>query len=730
MRTSTTTTQKHENVAPLPIYPFLFNPYYHPTIYSRYIPLSYDESTRLIPISQLPYPLLVPTQLPHGSTHIPSVKNPMRVKTNIPPINQIDIQKYDQPEEKPVQENTTENLLNQNHSEDFNYAVPIVIYHKEPINIDQEKYEESEKQNPKMDQFQNPMTTELTQINKSQEIQQPLSSTTVIELDVFTPPDEIHSSKTYNMTSTQFPITVSEIFNLPDILRNSVTQLPQKTKYNLSSDEFSKITQFYSSTKERPETKIETESVTNKNNKSEKTSIFENQTQLNQPQKDLPYLKSSNNIDKTILESSIKFEENPTEITKTTSNSEAFITLSTSQQPVITLPSSSLCENNDCQTSKSLPITTPDIDTTLPANSYNSSAQIKSVYSTKDNNEYDNQLNLIKSTTHRFPTSTGNSEIMAFPYSTSKSSTITSLSSMSSPETSTLFKPSNAIKHFNKNNEIQSTSLLYTTLLSTLQPLNNKNIITSPMLTETITEETSSTSSIPPVTIHYDDYTTNIKNNTNIPIHYDKSTTSSSSSIIISRSSFPQPEKTFQNNLPSDVNNFSKSYLDGFFLTGKTNMHKDDNTNHNFLVTTVGTRSNSLKPIATTITPRNSIQRKLPLVTISSNLKNRKSTNDQDRVISKPKPLQTYNDSELWYNHMHTQKTNKKELSEEQIDFLLKKIIKLLKPEIEKQIITKESISRLVVPKLGDQEKLIQIILPLVRDAAKNIENEERKKKQ
>jgi len=73
---------------------------------------------------------------------------------------------------------------------------------------------------------------------------------------------------------------------------------------------------------------------------------------------------------------------------------------------------------------------------------------------------------------------------------------------------------------------------------------------------------------------------------------------------------------------------------------------------------------------------------------------------------------------------VYTQQPVKKELNEEQLDFLLKKLIKLLKPEIEKQTLTEESVARFVTPKLGDRDKLIYIILPWVKEAAIRIENE------
>jgi len=748
MRTSTTNTQKYENIAPFPIYPFFFNPYYQPTIYSSYIPLSYDESTRLIPVSQLSYPLLLPTQLPHESTHIPSINKPAHVQTYVTPINQIEIRKYDKPDEIPTREYTTEKPLSQNHSEDeFDHTLPTLFHQEKPVNADQKKYRESESQGPKndrklldnMNQFQNPITTEFKQIDESRDVQQPLLSTTVIKLGAFAPSQEVTSSKTHKMTSTATPMTISEMSNLPSTFRNSVSQLPWNTKYNLSSNEFGETTRIYSQstitqgtplsfTSELPDTTIETELTTSKTNESEKSSIVDDENQLNEPGENLPDLKSSNNINTTILISSTKIVENLTEIPKAINYPETIITSSTSLQPTTTLLSIPLSENNNYLTSKSSSVMTPGTYTTLHANSYDSSVQIKSVYSTIANNdEYGNQSNLINSSSRQFSISTSNSETTTIPYATSKSSTIRSQSSTSSPEVFTLFNQSNSIKVLNMNNENQSTSLLSTILLSSLQPLNSKNSTTFSTLTEAITKKTPLTSTTPSFTINYDNFTTNInkyKHNTDTPT-YEKSTISPLTTKLSNRNNFPRPEKNFQNNILSDVNNFSKNYLDGFQSTERTNMHKKDKI-HSPVITT-GTRKSSLKSIVTPITPLNSIQRKLPHVAVSNNFKQRKSTNiDQDRITPKPKNFLTYKDSELWYNHMHTQNPYKKELSEEQIDFLLKKIIKLLKPEIEKQILTKESISRIVVPKLGDQEKLIQIIIPLVKDAAKSIENEER----
>lgn len=823
----------------MPTYPFLFNPYYHPTIYSSYIPLPYDESNRLIPISQLPYPLIFPTQFPHGSTHIPKIKNPVHVQTYIPPINQIKIQTNDKSEEILLQENTTENLLNQNnYSDDFDHT-PLTEFHREePVNIDEKKYRISKNQDPKRnqilhentDQFSYTMTMEPNRLNESQEIQQPLLSITVIESDTLTSSsNKINYSKEYNTTST--PISTSEIYNLPNIFKNSVSLIPSNTKYNLSPNESSKTTQFYSqstttrvsllsSTKDETETTTKTQSITNKNNDFEKTSIIKDGNQLNVLQEDLPQLKSSNDKDTTILKSSTEIVNNPMEITKTTNNPEKLIALLfASPYSTTTVPSTHLWETNDYQTSKSSSVTIPDI-VTLNANySYGGSFQTKSAYSTKLNNEYVNQSNLISPSTSQFPMSISHLETTTFPTTHSKSSTITlplspevytsykskpsnsikdfnetneihstsslntilqplstisslsstlfpevltsfkskpsnsikdfnetneiqsssslnttlqplhtvtSLSSTSSPEVLTSFKstPSNSIKDFNKNNEIQSTTLIYTTLFSTQQPLNSKDTIISSTFTETPTEKSPSTSENP--SINYDNYTKNIKRNTNIPTHYDESTTLISISDFVNHNNFLQLEKNVQNNLPPDINNSSRSYLDGLLLTQKSIKRSDDKTNNNFPVSAIKTNRIPLKSTVTPITPYNRIQRKLPLVTVSNNLKHRKTINDRNQLNPKAKsPSQTYRDSELWYNHMYTQIPYKKELSEGQINFLLKKIIKLLKPEIEKQIVTKDSISRVIVPKLGDQEKLIQIILPIVRDAAKSIKNEE-----
>lgn len=863
MSTSTTPVRRHGHIAPVPIYPLHFNPFYHPTICSSYIPLSYGTTTRLIPISEGPYSqVLLNNQLSHEPTHIssamsstslnhfPKMKKPVHVYTHIPPNNQGEIQKYEngietfeKSEEIPTD---VKKISNQNHSNGFDYNLPIV----NPVNNNHEKYEENEKPdlprdgkilNDNMNNYSNIMTTEPIQTNQSLEAQHQLSSTTLIKLDTSTPTDSINFPEIYK---TSIPTTKSEILYSPEIFSNSVSQLPLGTNYPSSDELLTKRTQFISqlsslqeshflSTNKHPGTTIDTKLVITKNDVPEKTSSTDDKNQLNEPRNAQPHLQTLNVKDTIkILESSTQSKVKSAEITETTLNPETMF--STSQHLTTALFSTSRCENNDCSSISSHE-TIPSIKATFQADSFNKSVKAKSVLSTTINNEYNNRSDFIISSIHPLPTATTTSELLKIPYENPKLPIIVPSSSSSSPEIFTLL--SNSILNFDKNNEIQSTNSLNTSLFPELQHSNSNTIMTS-MLIENKTEQT------PIITINYDNYTTNSKQNTNNPTYNGKTITISSTStatpilsnvtqkiihnaVRTSRNNFTLgtniSSKSYQNqehlitekvnmytinktnnnvpsiltetiteltpsitmsydnyskdieqntnillyndkptillsttatsiqsvstqntitqnnvetvktNLPYDTNT-SNSYPSQIYsTTEKTTIYSENKTIDNFPHTTKEKTRNSLRSIVTSIKPRNNIQKKPQLIGVSNDLKYRKSSDNRDRYMAKTETPKTYKNAELWYNDMYTQSPYKKELNEKQIDYLLKKIIKLLKPEIEKQIVTNENTSKLVTPKLGDQEKIVNIILPeniilpmYFTDAAKNIKNEER----
>lgn len=850
MSTSTTPILRNGNIAPLPIYPILFNPYYHPTIYSSYIPLSYG--TRLIPVSEVPYPqqVFLNNKSLHKTTHTPEIttsnslnnyskiKKPVNVHSYFPPNNQDNIQKYENPIQNipeliPI--DSKKIIFGQNHSDNFDNTQPIEVHNEENENPDLAR---DKKLLNDADNFPNLIKIVPIQTNELQKPQHQLSSTTFTESS--TPIYNINLS-TINKTST--PITKSDILNSPDIFGNSVSQNPFDTNIDLS-DKLSKRTQFvfkqsslqdshFLSVSELPKTMTDTKLVTTNSNNPENMLTFEDIKQLNEPRNTQPFLQASfvkNSID--ILESSTEPKGVLKEITKTPLNLETM--LSKSQHPTTELIFTSPCTINDDCMLKSPHITIPNIKTTFHTDSLNRSDKIKSLSSTTvERNEYYNQSGSIISSTQPSSISTTVSESMTMPYETLKYSIIEP-TSPPSYESFTLSTSSNLLLTSDKNNDNQSINLLYTSLFPTLKHINS-NITTTSMLIENKTEQS------PANTINNDNYTINIKQNSNIPMYYEKSISSLTSTetsvmtqntiqnaletprnnvpsvINLSYINYPRQEhpiieklnnmyldnktnnnsliltqnkteltpsitKNYNNysnnitqnthfpkyynksiipssttetsiqsvvtqntiiqntieisntNLPSNINASSISYpIQVNFTTEKTNIYLNDNTSNNIPLTTKGMQRSTLKSIMMPIKPDNSIQRKAPLITNSNDMKYKKSSNNRDQYLTKTGIPQTYKNSELWYNDMYTQSPNKKELNEKQIDYLLKKMIKLLKPEIEKQIITKETTSKLVTPKLGDQEKIVNIILPeniilpsYFTDVAKNMENEER----
>ncbi|XP_008184768.2 uncharacterized protein LOC103309887 [Acyrthosiphon pisum] len=758
-RTSTTQINMldDDHIATLSIYPFLVNPFYQPSIYSSYIPLTYDATTHLLPVGQVPYQkdeyhhrFLGPlhTQFPVGYTNVPGIMSPtlinnepeikktMNIPNYIPPSNQEVIQKHDK------ELHTSEQIINQN-KDNFDHTSPIGLDMEDPIKIYQKKYDKIEQPNSKMDRklhdhltaddLPNTLTAEQNQTTGSHEVQDLQPSTFFSVFDTTMPLDTIHFPKTY-LVSTLPPLTISNEPNKSETYRNSVSQVP------LSSDEFSTVTQILlnhstaqeplSNTKQLVTTSVTPYSSTTASEKNQEDT-FEKRSRPDESRNSHRYSNDKYTTD--ILKTSIiNISEISTEMTKTTRNPEVLNALSTlPTTTTTTIFSTPLCENND--TKISTPSSVARAETDIHAKSYN--VPVQKVNGKPDkkfttfSNGQDNINNLIRSSTRPSVISITTSETSTLPYTKISSSSMIFTSSPSQHKYYSSTKSPDVKSSTDKNNKIQSTSLRYTSLLPTiLQPLNIKNITTT-ILVDTKTEKS------PQITYNTNKYIKNIKQNTNTPRHQDGTTISSSTSTIFIPShnvfNTDTPVKTVQNNLPSDITMYSNNYQSQNIPTSteKSNTYKDSNINTYFSTTTKGIKKSTLKPTVAPINQYNSVQRKIPLDIVSGDSKFRKTTYNEDRYITEtPNTSQSIEDSELWYNHMYPQNVLKKKVNEEQIHVLLKKIIKLLKPEIEKQTLTKESVARLVPSRLGDPEKFVYIIYPWIIDEAKNIEHEERAK--
>ncbi|XP_022164342.1 uncharacterized protein LOC111029568 [Myzus persicae] len=746
-----------EHIATLSIYPFLVNPFYQPSFYSSYIPLPYDATTNLIPVGQILHQedeyhhrFLGPlhTRYPIGYTNVPGVmsstllnngpeiKKTTNVQNSIPPDNQEVIQKHDK------ELHSSDQILNQN-QDDFDHTLPIGLNLEDPIKMYQKKDEKIKQLNSKMnrklldhiivDDLPNTITANQNQTTGSPEIRDLQPSTTFVEFDTSMPLDTINFPKTY-LVSPLPPLTISNEPSKSEIYNNSVSQL------SLNSDEFIKVKQIelHRSTTEEPSTLSNTEqlvttvetylsNITSDKNQ-ENTLTSEKRSRPDEPQNSHHYSNDKYTTD-ILKKPIINIEEISIEIAKTTQNAEVFNALSTLPTTTMTTTfSTPLYENNDSKISKSSIV--DRAETNINGKLYQTS--VKKVTNTPDDkltkvsNEQDNIMDLINSSRPPSIISITTSETFTLPYT--KTSSIISQSSPAHSKYYSSTKSPALNCTTNKRNTIEPTSVSYTSLLPTiLQPLNITNNTTS-ILVETKTEQT------PLITLNSNEYINNIKHSTNISRHHDKSTRSSSTPTIRIPSydvfNTGKPIKTVQNNLPSDVTIFSKKYQSQIpTSTEILNTYNDDATNTYFPVTTKGTKRSTLKPTATSINQYNSVQRKTPLDTVSGYSKFSKTTYNQDRYMTETSNTpQSIDDSELWYNHMNPQNALKKDVNEEQIHVLLKKMIKLLKPEIEKQTLTKESVVRLVPPRLGDPEKFVYIIYPWILDEAKNIENEERTK--
>lgn len=729
------------------IYPFLVNPFYQPSIYSKYIPYSYipyDATTHLLPVGQVPYKkdeyhhrFLGPlhTQFPVGYTNVPGIMSPalinnepkikktMNVPNSIPPGNQEVIQKHDK------ELHTSEQILNQS-KDDFDHTSPIGLNLEDPIKIYQKKDDKIEQLNSKMDRklhdhltsddFPNTLIAEQNQTSGSHEVRDLQPSTVFADFDTTMPLDTVNFPKTH-LVSTLPPLTISNEPRKSEIYSNSVSQ------FSLISDEFSTVKQMLLHRSTTPVTPYSATTTSEKNQEDNS----EKRSRPNEPRNSHHYSNDKYTTD-TSKTSIINNSEISTEMDEATRNPEvlnAFLTLPTTTTTTIFSPP--FCENNDTKTSTSSSVARAETDI-LYTKLYDIKVQKMNDKSDKKfttiSNEQDNINNLISSSTRPSVISITTSGTSTLPYTKTSSSIIFTSSPPQSKYYSSTKSPDVKCTT-NNNNKIQSTSLRYTSLLPPfLQPLNIKNITTT-ILVETKTEKS------PQITFDSNKYIKNIKPNTNTPRHHDETTISSSTPTIFIPShnvfNTDTPIKTNQNYLPSDITMYSNNYQSQNIPspTEKSNTYKDGNINTYFPTTTKGTKRRTLKPIAEPINQYNPVQRKIPLDIVSDDSKFRKTTYNRDRYMTEtPNTPQSIEDSELWYNHMYPQNALKKKVNEEQIHVLLKKIIKLLKPEIEKQTLTKESVARLEPSRLGDPEKFVYIIYPWIIDEAKNIEREEQAK--
>lgn len=686
----------------MPVYPVLLSPYYQNNIYSSYIPLAYSTTNHPIPISQISYPQEDDYYHRYLDTIVPLHR---QLHTNIPnstPINNnskikipINVQTYiSQNNLNETLINDMKKSLNQN-IEESDHTLPIVLNNKEPIQNIYKNDEKSIRNKKLLDSLDNTSTSikaEAIELNNSQEVQQSLS-TTGDQLHAYNLTEIIDFHEKNNITSTPMSITTE-----PQIFLDK--------NYRVS-DELITKSPYISSVTGQPNAIIETESLTTSKNIFNQTKLFSKENKESNESGEIHHnLNLLNNINITtestdITKTSIKNEKNSTVLINTTQTPKTLITLS------------------------SLIITSSN-KTTIRVDPYDSSIQMRSAHTILQPNKvnrYDNQSNLISSSTavSSPPSTTMSKTILS--YKTSQSPTFKTTLLQELPEEFISNISTNSNKEPFKNKTIETTiNENNVSLLPSLQLLNDIKTTTS-MLIDTKTEQNTS------IMKNVHKYNTNIKQNTIIPNYYRASPKSSSiNTISVPSQKFIKQEPILRTFLPSNI--FSKSNLNHTVTEEKSNTYEDGNTDHNLSKTTKESRKNSLKSITIPTESHDPIETDYSLVTTPNYLKYRKTTDNQNQYIDKSiQTPQTIKESELWYSSIHKQNIPKKELNDEQINFLLNKLIKLLKPEIEKQTITQESMARFVAPKLGDQEKFVYIILPLIKNAAKNMENGEQTEK-
>lgn len=740
MRTSSSTpaVTKQRTMTPIPhIYPILFNTYVHPPIYTSYIPLHYDEASSLIPMAHLPpYPqeethhrILVPlhAQIPYGYAHVPGTmsSNPINNNSkkkklvnnqpNISPNNKDEVKKYENLDE--VSSDITTDIINQKPS-NFDQSQPIKPHIEETIETEQDKDEESEKQNPtrggklldNIDHLPKSTTTEPNHTSESQEIQH-LPTTDNTELNTETPLNNIHVTETYNLISSPLPrikfksseleipnnidvrISSTTDTNIPDKLNTSTQLDSQPSTTTKSSTEQSKNTFSLDPTSKKNDTKVI--SITVKESRASGTKNFQ-----------VPHVRLTT---ASIFETPSKTEEKSEGLIQTTQNGEILNTLTTSPRSANIQISTPLCNGINCQPSKTPFVTTSTPETILNVNTFDSSVQSKIVSSTiqspRANNENDDRLAPVNLTTLSSPTSTTMLETTTLPYKTS-TDIITSSSQFLKQLTS---RESLNLKVSTKNTSYtQSTASYFTTL----QSLYNEN-------TSVVTLDSTENKIKPPVPVTNPNniFSKNSIQSTSIPRHYDEPTMKySTTTMILPKRNITFEPLTTHSSLPMTTNETitsTKSNSSQIKNTTEKTLFKFQETKFNGnmqipaeIKTVIST---TIKPLTLT-TPN--VQSVFPT---PYNSAPQKSAVDQNQNVPETEPPQTDEDSKLWYNQIN--KPPKTQLNDEEIDIILKKLMKLLKINTNKEPTTRESVVKLIAPKLGDREKLIYVIFPMIRDA-------------
>lgn len=676
-----------------------------------------SATTHLIPVSHVPYSqkeyhhqIFVPlhTQYPYGYSNVPaiisstpinidpSIKFPGYIQTDIPVYNHDKIRKYDK----------SDNVITDDQINDHTQVKPIGLPSEEPVQIHHAKDDSPEELNPLKNEkllnnknyVSNPMTMEINQTN------------TLQDLSLSNEADDSRAS---------MPSDTNEKLQLLSKDKSYLTNDSNATTQLFSKPNTQEL--YFSTTTEHSNTTIETESKKASKNDFKEASIVDNKNQLVELREVQPEheLLNNKNLTTDILEGTKVIEKTLTTQSLEIETSKISTTSSTSLYPTTTQFSTTLCENNDCQISNSSNTTT-SVKTTVQVDLNDNSIQGQSTHSstpvTKINDEYVDQLRSITSLTVSQISNTV-LETTTLPYENSKS---TLVALPLSPLQLTSFQTPNYKMAENTNNATQSIGVLDTSTLPTIKIQKNNDTVIS-------TLAVSKSEPTPLIARNNNDNTNNIEQNANIPLHHDELKVLSPTTTIFTITQSDPIIRTLENNLSTTKITTTDNYRDQISTTTKKlNVHTEDAMNHNFPVITKEPKKNLLKLKTTTVKPHSSIQKLIPLSKIVDDSKQKISLNNQNRFLPKTEPPQTLDDSELWYsNQMNNQNLPKKELNKAQIDFLLKKLVKLLKPEIEKETLTNDSVTRFITPKIGDQDKLIYIIFPWVKDATKNMENEE-----
>lgn len=705
-------------------------------MYTNYVPFPYSPTTHLIPISHVPYPhhsLFIPvhaqlpqyayTQVPNimSSTlisHYPEIKHPANVhQPYVPPSSS----NQGAPEDHDVQ---TQEYLN-----GFEHHVmpPTGIHPDEHADaqIDQENGNPtSVTRGGKLITDGNNVLPNLTptisnQINESQKAELLPSTDNVLDGSPLT--NQQQSGEPHHAISTtteSFEQSSSETLSglvLQPSLQDIEHRPPDEssTIKLLSSPSVTKEPYLMPNSEDQ-ETTTEIETVSTMD-----PDIGSSIVELNEP-------READDTVTDILETPTGTEENTPKINQTTQTPESTTTMSTLLYSTTPLSSIPLCKNSDCSTTTSTHVTVPSIEITTKHQDTNaSSLQVKSVHSTPQPARIDDDnktTTTISSSTRPLPISTTISEVMTeYPHTTliDFDNKILSTSWISNELTTQKLKSSRSSDMSDKNTP---TSLKDTTLTSTLRPFSSNIITTTTELIKTTISPT------PLITYSDQNNAKNVDQDISVSAHNESTVTQSTVTVNTPDRHQEVTGKTTENNLPSGLNIMStKSFISRTpTTTEKLDVYTNVKTDL-YPRTSAKETSNSLAPIATQTNPSTFVQKKSSISTALGDSTYRVSANNQDRYTSGTSSLipQTLKGSDTWYSHLSTQPPRKNELNDEQIDYLLKKLIKLLRPEIEKQSITEYSFSRFLGSNHADQKKLVYVILPLISETNKNVRNEE-----